>query len=46
MKDLQVKKEVLSNLHARLTFTDEEKRVLLSTTDEDDIQHTRIRRER
>ena len=45
MRDLLTKKEVLQALHSQLTFTDQEKKVLLSS-DEDDFEHARMRREK
>jgi hypothetical protein len=45
MRDLLTKKEVLPELHSQLTFTDQEKRVLLSN-DDDDFEHARVRREK
>jgi len=45
MRDLVTKKEVLQALHSHLTFTDQEKKVLLST-DEDDFEHARVGREK
>ena len=45
MRDLLTKKEVLQALHSQLTFTDQEKKVLLSS-DEDDFEHARVRREK
>jgi hypothetical protein len=45
MRDLLTKKEVLHALHSQLTFTDQEKKVLLSS-DEDDFEHARVRREK
>ena len=44
MRDLLTKKDVLQALHSQLTFTDQEKKVLLSC-DEDDFEHARVRRE-